>query len=894
MSELAHKDYTVGWVCALPKEQTAATAMLDTKHTDLPKPPNDPNAYTLGSVGEHNVVIACLPKGKIGNNPAATVAAWMISTFPSIKFGLVVGIGGGVPPKVRLGDVVVSTPVANFPGVVQWDSGKTKEGGDFERTGALNNPPNALLSALTKLETEHDLRGSKIPEYLEELKEKWPRLASKYLKSDSLNDVLFKADYSHPRDMSVHYGLIASGNQVIKDATFRDKLNQDLGAHVLCFEMEAAGLMNSFPCIIIRGICDYADSHKNKDWQEHAAVVAAAFAKELLQYVQPSDVDGERPIKDILGHVLSSTTTLRSRMEQEKDAKILDWLTPIDYGLQHSDYLKRRQPGTGQWFLDSKEFQTWLGGDKQTLFCPGIPGAGKTILTSVVVNDLITRFHSNPEVGIAYIYFNFRQRETQKLGDILASLLKQLSQGRSSLPHSVRALYGRHEKRRTRPLLDEISSSLRSVAALYSRVFIVVDALDECQSSEGCRTRFLSEICKLQTETRANILATSRYILDITESFEESASLDIRARDEDVRSFLEKRITESGRRSLKACSEEIKSEIIKSVGGMFLLAELHFASLQWKMSHKDIRTALRELPTGAQAYEHAYKATMERIKGQAREAEELAMQVLSWVTCAKRPLRRSELRHALGVEMGNLKLDEENIPEIEDVVSVCAGLVTVDEESSIIRLVHYTTQEYFEQTQLSWFPEAQRNIASVCVTYLSFNTFESGVCSTVEELEARLQLNTLYDYAARHWAHHVRASSAETEDLILSFLMDYKKVSSCNQAMTAPVIVSKEYFGYSQWKPKITTGLHLAAYFGLGSTITELLNRGLHLDYKDNHGWTPLAHAVKNGHEVVAKQLMEKGAAPNVVDPARFSLLVWAAQNGQLEVVKMLIEKGAD
>jgi hypothetical protein len=142
-----HDNYTVGWICALPKEQTAATAMLDHRHADLLRPPNDPNIYTLGSIGQHNVVIACLPKSKIGTSPAATVAAWMISTFPSIRVGLMVGIGGGVPPKVRLGDVVVSTPVGQFPGVVQWDFGKAKEGGGFERTGSLNNPPTLLLSA---------------------------------------------------------------------------------------------------------------------------------------------------------------------------------------------------------------------------------------------------------------------------------------------------------------------------------------------------------------------------------------------------------------------------------------------------------------------------------------------------------------------------------------------------------------------------------------------------------------------------------------------------------------------------------------------------------------------------------------------------------------------------
>jgi nucleoside phosphorylase len=332
----------VGWVCALPKELTAAKAMLEETHAELPKPPQDSNAYTLGSVGKHNVVIACLPKGKYGTNSAATVATYMSTTFPSIKVGLMVGIGGGIPPKVRLGDIVVSTPVDQFPGVVQWDMGRATQGGNFEPTGSLNNPPRSLLTALTKLETEHELKGSKVPEYLHKLKDKWPRLAPKYLRSDSLEDVLFNADYDHvsksstdgdtsrddndgdkednedegkescrhcdktkivkrqPRDMRVHYGLIASGNQVIKDAKRRDSLNKRLGGNVLCVEMEAAGLMTDFPCIVIRGICDYADSHKNKAWQEHAAAVAAALAKELLEYVQPSDVDGERAAKDIL------------------------------------------------------------------------------------------------------------------------------------------------------------------------------------------------------------------------------------------------------------------------------------------------------------------------------------------------------------------------------------------------------------------------------------------------------------------------------------------------------------------------------------------------------------------------------------------------------------------
>ncbi|RBQ77549.1 hypothetical protein FVER14953_21746 [Fusarium verticillioides] len=338
---LTHNDYTVGWICALPKELTASIAMLDEKHPGLPKPPTDSNAYTLGSIGGHNIVMACLPKGITGNVSAATVARNMANNFPSIKIGLMVGIGGGVPSNnVRLGDVVVSTPTSTFAGVVKWDFGKHHDNkDDFERTGALDHPPQSLLTALTLLEAQQNLEGTKIPTYLEEVKKKWPMLASKFLRNDTLKDVLFKASYSHvkkstlggeaggqesedededeeheschlcdksmtvkrpPRDMVVHYGLIASGDGLIKGATARNKLNKDLGGHVLCIEMEAAGVMNHFPCLVIRGICDYADSHKNKDWQEHAAIVAAAFAKELLQHVQADDIQRERPIKDII------------------------------------------------------------------------------------------------------------------------------------------------------------------------------------------------------------------------------------------------------------------------------------------------------------------------------------------------------------------------------------------------------------------------------------------------------------------------------------------------------------------------------------------------------------------------------------------------------------------
>lgn len=300
--QLRREEYTVGWVCALDVELAAAQEMLDEEHKHLEQNEHDDNQYSLGRIGEHNVVIVCLPAGLIGSNPAATVATRMRSTFTSIRFILMVGIGGGVPSAeadIRLGDVVVSQPHNGNGGVIQYDFGKTTPSG-FQRTGFLNSPPAILLNAVTKLRANH-LRGeSKFLEYSSIL-----HRLPKFTREAAGPDVLFHATYNHeggstcqhcksekqvnrqPRERDVpmiHHGTIASGNQVLKDAAERDRVSGEFGG-VLCFEMEAAGLMNSFSCLIIRGICDYADSHKNKRWQAYAAGTAAVYAKELLTVV---------------------------------------------------------------------------------------------------------------------------------------------------------------------------------------------------------------------------------------------------------------------------------------------------------------------------------------------------------------------------------------------------------------------------------------------------------------------------------------------------------------------------------------------------------------------------------------------------------------------------------
>lgn len=307
------EDYLVGIICALAIEKAPMVAMLDELHDKLEKENGDDNDYTLGRIGVHNVVIACLPAGLMGNGPAAIVANNMRRSFP-IKFGLMVGVGGGVWSKkddIRLGDVVVSQPTGTHGGVIQWDHGKVEQGGEFRRTGSLNMPPPVLLHALQALKTFHETDGidTSIQEALSVMIKNKPHMAKKYKYQGPEHDQLFEATYDHKGDdecegcdtqsivprtsredstPEIHYGNIASGNQVMKHGATRDRIGKD--ENVICFEMEAAGLVNDFPCLVIRGICDYADSHKNKRWQPYAAATAAAFARVLLGFIDKQEV----------------------------------------------------------------------------------------------------------------------------------------------------------------------------------------------------------------------------------------------------------------------------------------------------------------------------------------------------------------------------------------------------------------------------------------------------------------------------------------------------------------------------------------------------------------------------------------------------------------------------
>lgn len=332
---LTHRDYSVGWVCALNKELVTTTIMLNKEHSDLSIPASDQNTYTLEFIENHNIAIACLFQGDIDTNPAATVATRMTSTFPLIRFWLMIGIADEVSSKVKLDDIVISTPLYDHLGVVQWDLDIAQPEKCFRRIEILNKAPDVLRTAVTKLKTQHAIHESEvgITSILKNVQAKRPRLFTKYLRSDHLQDVLFRANYQHvnqklhkgdgeksiydnekdddendaincrycdrtrvvkrrPREtkVKIHYGLVASKNAMIKNAQEREEINQQrLDGLALCFEMKAAGITNNHLCLIIREICGeffvniICCSYADQAWQIIRIRTKIMLGRNLLQ-----------------------------------------------------------------------------------------------------------------------------------------------------------------------------------------------------------------------------------------------------------------------------------------------------------------------------------------------------------------------------------------------------------------------------------------------------------------------------------------------------------------------------------------------------------------------------------------------------------------------------------
>lgn len=308
-----------------------------------------------------------------------------------------------------------------------------------------------------------------------------------------------------------------------------------------------------------------------------------------------------------------------------------------------------------------------------------------------------------------------------------------------------------------------------------------------------------------------------------------------------------------------------------------------------KKTVKAIKTALIRLPKGSEALDGAYGEAVERIDSQSRGDRDLAHDVLSWLVDALRPLTTTELQHALAIELGEHVTDEDNLPFVEEMVSVCQGLVTVDNQSNIIRMVHYTTQGYFENLQMDWITNAPGHIASKCITYLSYNVFASGHCRSNEEYESRIAQNKFLVYAADHWEDHAHGIEEKVKDVAMKLLQSDALVSSVNQAKFPPDRFPFPYIGDCA-----PIKLHLIAFLGLHVLTRCLLDDGALPDQVNEFGYTPLHVAAIMDQEKIIELLLSHDANVNLISEDGETALHLAAQQGHEKIVERLLDHNAN
>lgn len=940
---LTVKDFQVAWICAIQTEYVVASQLLDAEFLEGPDglDSTDENVYTFGRVGLHNVVIACLPKGKYGLTSAASVAKDVTRTFPSIRYRLMVGIAGGAPSSkhdIRLGDVVVSTPSERDSGVVNYRYGRMKQDQPFQRTGSLRGPSRILLSALQKLATLHELNGHHIQQTISQMLNRNRRLRKKYAMPDPQSDVLFDASFLHadsgepcmhscvelgrivkrkPRDPTadhpvIHYGLVASADVLMNDAIMRDYIAKE--EQILCFEMEAAGLMDHFQCVVIRGICDYSDTHKNDVWQGYAAATAAAYAREMLGVLPHSGAATQtiRVNPAAKGHQQVDDTEREHQFLRQK-------LHTVNYQSLLTDVM-RPFPGTCQWLLQHESFLRWLKKGPGIFWLYGLSGYGKSVLARKVVEALASDLNSTAKERVVLHYF-FRATDASYGLQVscLQSLLHQLLVAFPALTAIIfNALYKKsatHSMKiddlsygNTDSLWEAMTDSLFS--HIIGDVIIVLDALDE--AGHGELRAILTQLdvivgrCFKTTNfgsnapCRVQVFATSRPNRLVQQVFNRhyvvAMELSGSTTEKDVGLFFERKVgaftDEHGIPSDVAM--RIEKHLIDRAQGMFLWAVLAWESFTsgqvfWSCKVVDERlAALEDLPPGL---DQLYMTLMFRTGAKIMPEAHTMFAVM---TAAARALTFDELGFLIAMKPENANASEVELPfSMEKAIKGTFSTLFKISARGTVTFYHHSLGEWIRSKLLQvHHEELHARLAGLCLQYLTLNDVKRTAT-----LDSRQSGTTycllddkfvLYDYAASFLKYHLEKAPATDPGWIkYSFLPRvYQDAFPACVRSYHPIHV-KDFSGPGYFEE--TPLRHV-----LRLRMLDLANTFVRSGYDINElvrGSTALLSYVRdhsNELDTISK-LLEMGADPNVCDERGRSVLHWAISNRCHSVVEKLL-----
>ncbi|KAJ2976988.1 hypothetical protein NQ176_g4626 [Zarea fungicola] len=526
---ISAEDITVAIFCALPFESVAVKYTLDKEFDCRPKTIGPRKyVYSFGLIGDHKVVIA--RPNQMGNVKAAQCAATVSQQFPNVRFALLIGIGAGIPslsegdlissgskgsrPDIRLGDVAVSIPSDGHPGVVEYDYGKYEADGKFLLKGSLNKPHPILI--------RNDCTGC--------------------LNSTDKRTAQHVVNSAEP---VVHRGLILSGSGVVKNPEDRLRLRRG-HANAICFEMEAAGIVDEIPCLVVRGISDFADTNKDDRWHYYAAAVAAAYGKAILLKIYGEELQETETMKEALKkldvvdqkliqlqttgeNTLTVMKEMKDSMTRHEIKLDMDKL-PYARGAMFSSKDQERTTCHPRTRVDLlRQIKDWIQrpNSKSIFWLNGSAGTGKSTISWTIAKWL-TSESCNRVVDLGASFF-FKRGEADRSSASLffPTIVRQLVftiPGLDVLISGViesdpfifdKSLSEQFDKLLFQPLC-KISSSLVGCPILV----LVVDALDECETERDvkCILQLWSRLYQMAT-IRLRLLLTSRPELPIRVGF---------------------------------------------------------------------------------------------------------------------------------------------------------------------------------------------------------------------------------------------------------------------------------------------------------------------------------------------------------------------------------------
>ncbi|KAE8406751.1 hypothetical protein BDV37DRAFT_52563 [Aspergillus pseudonomiae] len=958
-----HDQYTVGWICALHIEMAAARAMLDEVHERLPKHTDDTNTYVLGSIQQHKVVIACLPDGQYGTNNAAIVATNMLRTFKTIRICLMVGIGGGVPSRadVHLGDVVVGTRV------MQCDLGKIIGDGQLLRTAIPRIPHQSLGTVVSALRSKHELSPSRVSTIRQQNLGSQPGYSR-----PNVPDRLFHATYDHEPSISgcdgcdqskvvsrssrrsdeikIHYGAIASGNQVMRTGITRDNVARQLD--VICFEMEAAGLIDICPCLPIRGICDYSDSHKNKEWQRYAAATAAAYARELLE---------EMPVTEVyIGNTYVHNPYYRS--PDDRRQRLLDSLRfeRIDSRKMN---IKAAHSKTCQWFLGHSSYKEWLDPAALTrhhgfLWISGKPGAGKSTIMKFAYERMRRKAQSRHTVTASF-FFNARGESLEKsIVGMYRSLILQLLEGYSDLQTILddSELVSQHFD--SCPPLNSLKDLFyNSVSALGQReLTCFVDALDECDEQQVIdMVQFFEDLTEQSSAKGVpfRICFSSRHYPYIV--IRQGIRLTLEDQPGHAKD-LETYAANSLRIDDPSLAEELRVQLLGKAAGVFMWVVLvvDILNKEYRRGGMFLKKRLAEIPSDLS---DLFRDILRRDN----EDMEALLFCILWILYAKRPLQPKEFYHAIWSGLSLKSLVDDQIPDVtipnstdgldqfdRCVVHSSKGLAEViKSKQPTVQFIHESIRDFLikDNGLYDLWPElgldcerpGHEKLKQCCSRYMNDTLVYASVSKllSMPNSNAPMEISKrfpLLQYANQYILYHanIAAGAFSQKEFLSSFPLStwimihntFEKFKARRYTQGASLMyvlahnghselirirlkdepqsyVPKERYRYPLFaalangrKDAVAALLDLSTYIYEGVDITEGLKS--RKDLRGYESQTPLSWAAQEGRHVIVKQLVQNEADINEEDRAGLTPLLRASQYGHEAVAKLLVEKGAE